>query len=252
MQRDLLVTVMTLSLATFSLANPVAASRFQVSLTQRTIVEGSAAHGGIQPNYVIDLETDEDLRRIMRLADQIRRRAMPSRERIRAVRDMVTAAMPRRAYDDPKYLALTAKYRSANQPIPLGQYLKAKAGVCREHSLVLHLALQRAGVANDVVYASVRQGSAGRAEDHGFVVLTEGEDQGITVDSYNNLFDGIALSELSSARGVTMPRMRGHRARTEVYPRRVVRIREYPRVYREARAVLRRHAQRNPPRLRTR
>ena len=100
--------------------------------------------------------------------------------------------------------------------------------MCREHALLLHLALQAAGIANRMVYAKVIQD--GHAEDHGFVLITRGPARGYTVDSFNLNFDGFKFSELVSPRGVGSEAHRAPWAASVTTSRRVLKINSFPRI----------------------
>jgi len=193
-------------------------------------VEGSVKHGGIQPNYLVSLK-DPGLRPLLRQANRIgQRRDLSYWEKVETVRSAVSKALPNGEYTNPVYRGLLSKYRGHGKPLPLGAYVKRKVGVCREHYLLLHLALNQAGIDNQAVYAKVKQGSGRDAqiEDHGFVVLRGGLGDGWTVDSYNANFNGVRFSELQRKRGVgASARLAPIGVKTEIH-RSILRINPYP------------------------
>lgn len=213
-----------------SLPLAAGANPFQLDIHAEALVEGSTSRRGIQPDYLISPK-DRGLSHLFRQAERIGRSELDYWQKVAKVRDLVASALPDGEYDDPTYLELVARYRQRNKPIPLGAYFEAGAGVCREHYLALHLALTHAGIDNEAVYAKVAYAKKVKVhEDHGFVVLT-GKGRGITVDSYNPLFDGLELSTLKSKKGAG--------ARTPVAPsarrqfrgvRRVMRVHRFPKV----------------------
>lgn len=164
-----------------------------VVLGDGAIVEGSIDHGGIQPHYVVALD-HPSLKRLLAEARLIKDFGKgDAADKIRQVRDLVASALKNKAYDSKPYLQLLADQRKHARNADLGDFLVKEAGVCREHGMMLHLALKAAGFNSHYVYARVDQ--AGRVEDHGFALV---EHDGTTwaVDAYNKNFDGLALADL--------------------------------------------------------
>lgn len=211
-------------------ACPLAASAnpFNLDLQATVLVEGSTRHKGIQPDYLISPD-DPSLARLFRQAREIGRTERDYWKKVAKVRDLVAWTMPSRDYDDPNYLELVGRYRKRKQAVPLGAYVEAGAGVCREHYLLLHLALKHAGIDNEAVYAKVTYDKNGKVrEDHGFVVLT-GKGRGITVDSFNPLFDGLRLSLLTTKKGANVRSELAPSARRPLNgARRVMKVHRFP------------------------
>ncbi|MEX1099690.1 MAG: hypothetical protein WEB87_04650, partial [Bacteriovoracaceae bacterium] len=152
------------------------------------ILQGSTDYGGIQPNYLIDLSSDKAVREFLQYSRELRH--LPVDERVALVGDYVKNALPHGEYDSAPYLEALEEYRNKGKAIPLKEYLRCEAGVCRENSLFTHLGLKEAGVDNRYVYAQVEQIVNGKSyvEDHAFVVM-ERNGELYTVDPYNSNFD---------------------------------------------------------------
>ena len=198
-----------------------------------TLVEGTSQKGGVQPDFLVDETKDDALHGLLERARAIGDRGAPREQRVREVYELVRRSLTwahggaPTEYEDPDFRALLATYRGAGRPIPLGEYARHGLGDCRAHFLVLHLALLKAGIDNEAVYASIRGGPVSQApssqEGHGFVVLRGGADDGRVLDSYYPPFNGSRLKDLESSRGIARDEGRGQ-------PLRVLAVRPYPRV----------------------
>ena len=170
------------------------AKRPGVVLTDGMIVEGSSRFGGIQPDYLVDLH-DPRLAPLFDYARGLRETPTLSRWRkVELVETRVASMLARRDYHDPVYRALLARYRRSGEPIPIGAYVEARAGVCRENAMLTHLALERAGVPSRFVYALAANG-----EDHAVVVVELGG-RDFVVDTYyrGEWIDGMPLNRAFS------------------------------------------------------
>lgn len=161
------------------------------------IVEGSVGHGGLQPNYIIDTETNA-MRKVLDFASSLK--LFPQSDRIRVLIKYIRnkTMIDRRQTGEP-YLDLLAQYRRQGQNIPLSSYLETQVGVCREHALLLHLALKEAGVPSRFVYGSVKV--IGEPLDHAFVVVIAEDGTKYIADAYNLYLNGRKLNDLTRAGG---------------------------------------------------
>ena len=182
-----------------------------------SIVEGSVNYGGMQPHYIIDY--DNEAFKPLRTYAQNLKGELDVSKKIEMLRDYVTTnVLVHKDYDAKAYLAITSKYKKAGKNIPLSSYLKGKAGVCREHALIFHMALKDAGVKNSYLYARVFQNWS--SEDHALnVVNINGEMR--VVDIYNSNFHNQPLNQLLEPGGKNN---RGAKVGIHI-------VNEYPAVY---------------------
>lgn len=192
-----LVTFLTVSLISLtSTAAPVDLHNFTVKnggaidIPWESVVEGSTAHGGIQPDYIIS-KSDPYLRKMILDMEQLKRRLESQSNysrlstndqqkiKIKQLHSYFADEMLFRDYNSPKYLKINAAYKHNKEDIPLGEYLRIRSGVCREHALLSHLALKALGVPNKYVYGVAQVGS--RSEDHAFVVVIQ-QNKNVIVD----------------------------------------------------------------------
>jgi hypothetical protein len=197
-----------------------------VRLNHGSIIEGSVDFGGMQPNYVVDLQHP----RLAAMLGEARALNVAGRsleDKCNGVVAIVQKTLTQGAYDAPAYLKLLADKRSARTNITLGDYLMSGAGVCRENALLTHLALLEAGVESEYLYCQASQGA--RAEDHAVAVAVDDNGRKIVVDSYNRNFHGFFLDDLikpggSRARdkrlagGTSSPSMYGCSLSVAAYP----------------------------------
>lgn len=162
-----------------------------VRLNHGAVVEGSVDFGGLQPNYVIDLQHPR-LAALLTAARGLRGKDW--HERIHGVVALVQKTLTDGAYDAPAYLKLMSEHRSKRINITLGDYLMGGAGVCRENALLTHLALLEADVDSEYLYCHAAQG--GRAEDHAVALAVDDRGRKVVVDSYNRNFHGFFLDDL--------------------------------------------------------
>ena len=167
------------------------------SIPPHSIVEGSAQHSGIQPDYFLDTDASE-FEPLLKIADQIGQSSQSIPDKVASVIIEVRKIFRHHQYHDPVYLNLAEHYRARGAMIPLSQYISCGAGVCRENALLMHILLTRAGIANSHVYAKVAVDyGAGpvKPEDHGFVVF-EYQGERWIADSYYKQFNGYSFDEL--------------------------------------------------------
>lgn len=171
----------------------------RVTLRHGAIVEGSARHGGLQPDYRINTKHPK-LAHILKKASTSKLSKAPFWRRIAQVQSIVSESMPHTDYDDHRYLALLGNARASTKPISLGEYPAHEVGVCREYAMITHLALTEAGIPSEFVYGKVAIANQGDAtalehgEDHG-VVLVKYRGKEWIVDTYFGDFNGHSLKE---------------------------------------------------------
>lgn len=172
--------------------------REPVDLVHGALLEGSVTHGGLQPHYLIDLK-DRRLKPLLNKSRKIGQTAKTDWDKIGQVVKTVKRALPNGEYDNPVYLNLLSKYRESGKPIPIGEYLKNRVGVCRENAIATHLALKAAGVESRYLYVKAQQGQD--REDHAVVVVKQGGETWV-VDSYNSNFNGYRLKDILKPGGI--------------------------------------------------
>jgi len=201
-------------------------------LPNGTIVEGSIIKGGIQPHYIIDI-SNPVFTPYLQFADKVKASPLKFWEKIDVINDVIrTRIFTRTDYDDPKYIKLLAKFRNAKKDIPLSAYVKCGAGVCRENALVAHVLLERAGIPNTHIYATIeRKAATGPyyeiVEDHAFVIIKH-QGQDWAVDPYYIGFNGYLLKDLMRARGVITKGTKSPIAVDHVEFRRILKINDFP------------------------
>lgn len=161
-----------------------------VRLNHGAVIEGSVDFGGLQPNYVIDLQHPR-LAALLAAARGLRGKDWA--DRVQGVVALVQKTLTEGAYDAPSYLKLLSEHRNQRINITLGDYLMGGAGVCRENALLTHLALLEANVDSEYLYCQAAQG--GRAEDHAVALAVDDAGRKFVVDSYNRNFHGFLLDD---------------------------------------------------------
>lgn len=207
MKRILTLFLLFFLVASRSWGEPLRLEDYGHKLPEHCIVEGSFAHGGLQPDYLISPE-DPKLMRLYEQVDalrqvQTRTRVLPMArwELVASIRQLVKRTLIRGDYEDPVYRKLMRTFRNKNAteytPIPLGLYAERSVGVCRENAMLFSRLLTRAGVENRFLYAKIGypadQGL--EPEDHGFVIFEHDNDIW-AVDSYFSEFDRQKLRDL--------------------------------------------------------
>lgn len=163
-----------------------------------SIVEGSVNYGGIQPHYIIDYD-DKAFTPLRSYAQGLKDEFDVSK-RIELLKQYITShVLIHKEYEAPAYVKLVAQYKKAGKNIPLSSYLKGKAGVCREHALIFHMALKDAGIKNTYLYSRVFQGS--RFEDHATNVINMNGEMRV-FDIYNSNFHNKPLNTLLEPGGM--------------------------------------------------
>lgn len=196
-------------------------------------VEGSARHGGIQPDYQIDLQA-EPLKSLLAEATEIGKLPLSHWDKVGMVVELIRSKMVYTDYYNPYYRRLLKRYRDSRQDIPLNEYVACGAGVCREHALLLHFSLKAAGIQNKHAYASIYRASRTEGwevrEDHAFTVVRH---RGVdwVVDSYYWGFNGFRLQDLMSRDGITESSVKAPIAEPGPGVRRIVEINSFPRVF---------------------
>ena len=198
------------------------------------IVEGSVASGGLQPDYVIDVN-EEPLKSLLTKAENIGKLETAYWDKVWMVVDLVQTDFFRYTnYKNPYYRRLLKKYRDLQKDVPLSEYVACKGGVCREHALALHFALKRAGIPNLHAYAKIQRvneaGGNDVVEDHAFTVVKhEGVDW--VVDAYYWGFNGFRLQDLTKPGGLTDKPLFAPIAQAGPGHREILQINSFPKVY---------------------
>ncbi|WP_413560279.1 transglutaminase-like domain-containing protein [Bdellovibrio sp. HCB209] len=176
-----------------------------VQLPFGSYVEGSARHGGIQPDYRIsadDPALKEFLERIVEMArvspeilqaEQSGDAELVKNLKIALLAEAVSNALPMKKYDSSPYRKVLKEHRDQGKDINLGAYLQCQAGVCRENALLTHQGLRALGITSYFVYTKVHIGN--HVEDHAIVVVKDKYKLWI-VDPYNITFHGRDFNEV--------------------------------------------------------
>lgn len=199
-------------------------------IPEGSVVQGSAAFGGIQPDYVIDFESSE-FDNLRSYVDRVK--LDPKLNLIKQVfliRNAVSSLLEKKLYSDKSNYLLAQMYKEDGQDIPLSEYSRYRTGVCREHALILHQALVRLGVDSHFVYAKIKRETAERemiTEDHGFVTIKYNNKEWV-IDAYFSAFHGFSMEDLVSgasrpARLVGVPEHSGFRQ--------ILHINDYPKIW---------------------
>ncbi|MEK2688538.1 transglutaminase-like domain-containing protein [Bdellovibrio sp. GT3] len=170
-----------------------------IQLPFGSYIEGSARHGGIQPDYQI-LDDDQELKKFL---TELMKQAQENSEiqnaekrgnflkakylKIQLTTEAIRSALPGKAYDARPYRETLKEHRLLNKDISLGAYLQCKSGVCRENALLTHQALRALGIESHFVYVKVHAGKS--VEDHALVVIKDGNKTWM-IDPYNATFHG--------------------------------------------------------------
>ncbi|WP_413578767.1 transglutaminase domain-containing protein [Bdellovibrio sp. HCB290] len=199
------------------------------------IVEGSTRHGGIQPDYTVNLN-EEPLKTLMETAAKIGKdKSLGFWDKVGAVRSLVRGDFfIYYEYYNPYYRRLLKKYRDKGEKVPLAEYGVCGAGVCREYAMVFHFALKAAGIPNDHAYAHIYRASNWEGfehwEDHAFNVVKY-RNQKWVVDAFYWGFNGYLLSDLMSEKGITEHSKTAPIADPGPGSRRIIHINDFPVVY---------------------
>lgn len=198
-----------------------------------TIVEGSLAGGGLQPNYLIDSD-HPDIQSLIRIATFLGENPdLDFWGKVDTVTQLIAfETFKDKDYYDPAYLDLIKRYRESGKDIPLSEYVMCNVGVCREHALLANILLNAAGIENHHVYAKIARGQGPQqiVEDHAFNVVRF-EDKLWVVDTYYLGFNGHLLSEILDEDGVDPDGPRAPLSTPEIGEfRRVVELHSYPRI----------------------
>ncbi|MBC7397801.1 MAG: hypothetical protein H7333_10205 [Bdellovibrionales bacterium] len=171
-----------------------------VLLRNKSFVEGSVDHGGIQPHYFIDLSQPK-LAGLLKKVRMIKADYPVSGSSWKVagkIRELVRQTLPRGAYDEPAYISLLAARKAEGRMVTLEDYVERGCGVCRENALLTHYLLTEAGIENRYLYVQVQIGH--HFEDHAINVLTIDHEEWI-MDSYNVTFNGLHYDELLRPEG---------------------------------------------------
>jgi len=177
-----------------------------MTLPNGTHIEGSFRKGGMQPDYIMDLDSP-DFRRVLDYGKSLKKSKIGFWEKIQRIEKYIERKVFLGVhYEDARYRRVSKNYLRSRTDIPLSRYLSAGSGVCREHALVMHQILLAAGIENFHAYAKIRRSSVSGGfdiyEDHAFNVVRH-EGKLWVVDSYYWGFNGYLLQDLVSAEGIT-------------------------------------------------
>jgi hypothetical protein len=157
-----------------------------VALTHGSVVEGSTSHGGIQPNYVIDL-AHPAFKKILAQVRALQYRPIEFWDKVETVMNIVAKTLKDKEYQSTPYIRMLSKSRKEGKNVSLGDYLFHHCGVCREHALLTHMVLQQAGIKTKYTYVKASQGED--TEDHAIVTIHHGGEVWV-LDAYNDNFNG--------------------------------------------------------------
>lgn len=208
-------------------------SEYYRNIPANSIVEGSTHHGGLQPDYIFDIDSPA-FNSLNKLAIDLRVSDLPILEKITKIIAAIRQVFANHNdSSDPVYLNLMRSYREMDKPIPLSRYVECGAGVCRENSMILHHLMSRAGIPNSHVYFKYiiqYDSSPIYSEDHGVVVFQHKDEQWIA-DSYYKQFNGYSFTELMSNKGILKsPQRRLPFAELRKEPRAILHINSFPKV----------------------
>ncbi len=198
------------------------------------VVEGSARKGGIQPDYLIDVDSPEfgPLWSFCKKLKGDTQKNTPQKVAL-ILTEVRKIFANHHQYDDPVYRNLIKQYRDKGEAIPLSKYVVCGAGVCRENALIMHFALEKAGIPNHHVYLDIVERYAdGRllTGDHGFVVFEYNKERWIA-DSYFKHYNGYSFDELLENMGdLKVPTRKLFFAEYRAEPRAILKVHSFPRV----------------------
>lgn len=167
-------------------------------IPEGTIIQGSASHGGIQPDYVVDFESPRfaELRENLDLLKANPR--IPQLDKVAITTKAVSSLLKNKHYSDKSNYLLAEMYKNDGMDIPLSEYVHHETGVCREHALILHFALSRVGIPNHFVYAKIQREVQNRntiTEDHAFNTIKHAGREWV-IDAYYGGFHGFDFEDL--------------------------------------------------------
>jgi len=205
-----------------------------LNILNGAIIEGSSGHGGIQPDYLVDLE-HEKFQKFLAKAKYIGSTEVDFWDKIRKIINLIDGETFKYVnYKNPYYLRLLKKARIEKRELRLSEYLSCQAGVCREFGLFTHFALKAAGIPNNFVYAKIQRASNydnfNIIEDHAFVVVTY-ENVEWVIDPYYWGFNGFQLADLMRPEGITINSKNAPIATPGPGFRRIININNYPKVW---------------------
>jgi len=194
-----------------------------VTLYDGSVIEGSSRFGGMQPDYIINLEHPA-MKPLIIEARNIGKNKFEFWEKIDSVINLVKNNLKRGEYNSSQYFKLLNKYNEEGGLIPIGEYVAAQCGVCRENAVLTHLLLEEAGIDSKYLYVTAQSGA--RIEDHA-IVLVQYQNETWVVDSYFPAFHGRKYSDL----------LRGSRQNDQTIPReleawkpvQILEMNQYPR-----------------------
>lgn len=206
----------------------------RMDIPNNAIIEGSHGYGGLQPDYLVDLQ-ESQFQNFLINAREIGIAHSDFWDKVHNVIRLINSETFEYVnYKNPYYLRLLKKARGEHRPVKLSEYFSCRAGVCREFGLFTHFALKAAGIPNDFVYAQIQRASNydnyNIIEDHAFVVVMFDGVEWV-IDPYYWGFNGFKLSDLMRPEGVTVD--------SEIAPiaipgpgfRRIIKINSYPKVW---------------------
>jgi hypothetical protein len=220
------------------LQNYLAISGGEATIPANAYMDGSIRNQGLQPDYYLDVD-HEVFRPLFDFAESLKYKSdLTLWQKVEQIeRYIQTQVLEPTAYDDPAYLKLLEEFREQKTSsidlinIPLSEYAIRRKGVCREHALMLHFALKKAGIPNQHVYAKVETGPGKKIENHAVISL-DFEQKKWIIDSYFPEFNGYLYSDLvQGIESDVQPERRTPFAEPTLGNRRIVKILPYPIVW---------------------
>jgi len=157
-----------------------------------SIVPGTAQSGGQQPHFLIDTNNasvDAFNRSFNRHIQQVN--PQNTLQRIDATALFVQNYFQETNYRGPTTCPLNQDFIRRNKPIPLSQIIANRAGVCREHNLVLNHLLGQQGI--ETSYVNGVAGNRIGTEQHSFLTYKDPQNPNrpnIVLDSFYDKFHG--------------------------------------------------------------
>ena len=198
-----------------------------LNIPNEAVIEGSLAGGGKQPDYVIDISSP-GFRPLVEFGEKTKSLNLSQWQKIARVKEYVRSVFKKNKYQDLARERINDQAILAEQGVSFAKYISCGTGACREHAIATHLTLKASGIKSYYVYAKVEIETL--REDHAFVIV---EHQGHywTVDAYNQIFDGLKLTDLVRRNGVPKNAKLAPDGLRETISRKILRFNSFPRIW---------------------